>query len=453
MFKISDIFDRKYRLDGLAPDVGGMGKVLFAIPVNGGKRVAIKHCKEHQYYDRFRREVRILEKYFGNTKVVQLLDMNLEFEPPYFVMPFAENGDLSLHVEKIIGNQEVQEQVFFRMIDAVAELHSNGDIHRDIKPQNFLLFSGAVVVSDLGLAKDANTGTVFTKTMDRGGTEEFAPPEYYKVGGFKNAKPQWDIFSLGKSFYRLITNRHAQHLSPEGIPPSIYYVIKRCCEVREEDRFSTLSVLRPAVKDAFDPILKRLDPFTDFQNKLDSIVQRLKKSSEYLPDEINRLFVALGALDKAAQTNFAENISLPILRIISEDQRLTQNIEWFLDIYAAILEEKKSQRIDFSYAETVATKMKIIFDSANVSFGNKSKALDLAIIMAVACNRFAAMATCAEMIKSVTDDGLGMAVGEIIKKYATQSFICSIEPIACSNQTVRSRLADIRNSQKEDPIW
>ena len=103
--------------------------------------------------------------------------------------------------------------------------------------------------------------------------------------------------------------------------------------------------------------------------------------------------------------------------------------------------------IAFSYAETVTEEMRIVFNSTQATIDFKTTALTFAIEMSIACNRFAAMDACSGMIKSVSDEGLGMAVAELIKKYSEHGFIHSIEPTTCSSQAVRNRLSEIRKAQ------
>jgi eukaryotic-like serine/threonine-protein kinase len=81
----------------------------------------------------------LLSQFKGNEKVVQVVDQNLDHDPPYFVMKFYPDGDLSKWAPSLEGDYKIQEQCFLQMIDCIQELHSKDTLHRDIKAQNFLL--------------------------------------------------------------------------------------------------------------------------------------------------------------------------------------------------------------------------------------------------------------------------------------------------------------------------
>lgn len=57
-----------------------------------------------------------------------------------------------------------QEKCFLQMIDCVQELHTKGEFHRDIKPQNFLVEGEQIVVSDFGLSMEIGSNTAFTRS-------------------------------------------------------------------------------------------------------------------------------------------------------------------------------------------------------------------------------------------------------------------------------------------------
>ena len=123
MFKKGDIIDKKYRVDGVCSDIGGMGTLLFVSPLDEERedQVVLKYCKieSDESIARFRREVRLMSEYQGNSKIVQLIDYNLEYDPPYFVMKYYPLGDLTGLSENIRDDISLQEDIFVQMIDCV----------------------------------------------------------------------------------------------------------------------------------------------------------------------------------------------------------------------------------------------------------------------------------------------------------------------------------------------
>lgn len=163
MFDVGEVIDGKYRVDGLCSDSGGMGAILFVTPLKSelAFKVVLKYCRDNneEQLKRFRREVRLLASFEGNSKIVQIVDRGLSHDPPYFVMKHYPDGDLSKLHEKLRSSYEAQEQCFLQMIDCVQELHSRNEFHRDIKPQNFLLEGDQIVVSDFGLTTEVGSDT------------------------------------------------------------------------------------------------------------------------------------------------------------------------------------------------------------------------------------------------------------------------------------------------------
>ena len=99
IFDAGDTFDERYLVLGPCNEGGGMGTLLFVrrlSRVNGPRRV-LKFCKATtaEAIRRFKREVRLMGEFRGNKRVVQLLYSNLDHDPPYFVMDYFEDGDLT----------------------------------------------------------------------------------------------------------------------------------------------------------------------------------------------------------------------------------------------------------------------------------------------------------------------------------------------------------------------
>jgi len=448
--KVGDVFADKYVIWDLPPDVGGMGRVLFVHPQGAPQnKLALKFCKDPALYDRFKREVSILRKYAGNTKVIQILDHKLDSRPPFFTMPYCAKGDVHSRLDRVKGDQAFQEKVFYRLIDAVAELHANGDVHRDLKPQNFLILDdGSVVVSDFGLAKLGDGGTVLTKTYDQGGTHEFAPPEFYTEGGFKNATIAWDIFSLGKTFYRLASGRNALYISADGLPPSLFHVIRKSCEIDPKLRYKSLTELRQAVQSAFDIILSRLEPGGQFIRTLEITTKKLGQG-RFNSDEVRELLNTLPTLDDATQIYFAENLPNHFLGIVGSNPDFAKSAESVVEAYEKMLAQKEMRNVGFSYAETVAADMAELFQSPHIENTLRVRCLRIAIDWSIRCNRFAAMDKCGDMIKSVDSEDLGFLVADLISEFYEHGFISSIEATACKSASIRKKLIELKAQETD----
>ena len=219
MFNTDEIIDDRYIVKGVCSETGGMGTLLFVNRTNrptGPVRV-LKYCKQpsEEILKRFRREVRLMKQFKGNSRVVQILYSNLDHDPPYFVMQYFPDGDLTKTLNIIRSDLDAQEVTFNQMIDCVAELHAQDVFHRDIKPQNFLIEDGSVVISDLGLSTEIDSSTMFTRSSMYWGTPGYLPPEFSSAGGFKNADASSDVFMLGKTFYYLLCGRDPTYLLPD----------------------------------------------------------------------------------------------------------------------------------------------------------------------------------------------------------------------------------------------
>jgi serine/threonine protein kinase len=92
-----------------------------------------------------------------------------------------------------------------QVADALAYAHSQGVLHRDVKPSNLLLDAhGAVWVTDFGVAKLAEEAGL-TQSGELVGTLKYMPPE--RFAGRTDARG--DVYSLGMTLYEMLTLRPA----------------------------------------------------------------------------------------------------------------------------------------------------------------------------------------------------------------------------------------------------
>lgn len=99
-----------------------------------------------------------------------------------------------------------------QLIAAVAEIHENGIVHRDLKLENILLCNGRVKITDFGLAKFASDQEA-QKTL--GGTLHFCPPEVVYHLLANKPKPDFDqkldIWALGLLIEMLLSSDALEH--------------------------------------------------------------------------------------------------------------------------------------------------------------------------------------------------------------------------------------------------
>lgn len=444
MINVGDVVDKKYRVDGVCSDAGGMGRVLFitSLVQSFPFQLVLKYCKNPSEEEtlRFRREVRLLAAYAGNSKVVNVVDFGLDHDPPYFVMQFYPEGDLCRVIHLIQEDLATQEASFLQMIDCLQELHAKGMFHRDIKPQNFLINAGYLVISDFGLSTEIGSNTAFTRSSMHWGTQGFIPPEFLN-GGFKHATAASDIFMLGKTMYVLASNRDPMYPVADGISPQIFFIIERCCKIQPERRYQSLAELRQAIVAAFDVLTGRAGGVGKARQLLLQITSLLENDGKFNPSDV------IGFIELFALLNGDDKLKLsfelpPQLFSVLSNTELVTHLSAFLSAYSHMVDGKD---YGWSYAETIASNMKEVFYGADSSITDKCSALDLAIRASIYMNRFAAMDTCIEIITHVSDEALGFAVAGVVLSH-DEHFLRTIEPSSCRSDSVANAIRQLREA-------
>ncbi len=438
------VIDGKYQIQGSCSNAGGMGTLLYVTAVGStGSPLVLKVCKfaDEEMRARFRREVRLMQQFAGSNYVVPIVDANLDHDPPYFVMPHYEHGDLMGKAAQFRANLEQVDVVFNRMIDCLSHLHEKQVFHRDVKPQNFLLGAGTMVVSDLGLCTEHQSLTGFTRSTQWAGTPGYMPPEFMN-GGFKDADATSDIFMLGKSFYVLLCGRDPMYLVADGIPPQLFPILERCCAVNPMSRYQSLASLKQSLKSAFDVLLGRAVGPGKAYALMRAIADKLRLSQQYSPAEVSQFVEELGHLEPRDQHQMCLELPPEAFSVLSQ-ALVHSHLSQFIQIYRGMAE---NATYSWSFAEDIAKNMKVLFESESISAANKAEALRVAIIAAVRQNRFAAMGTCKAMIIRVEEAELGQRVHDILVERDTH-FIQHIDPAECRHAAVRAAVVNLKAAE------
>ena len=122
-------------------------------------------------------------------------------------MKFACGGSLLDSKESFGDSPRHAVQLVATVARAVDYAHTQGILHRDLKPGNILLDArGEPMVSDFGLAKWLDTASELTRTLTVFGTPGYIAPEQAENAA-ADLTAATDIYSLGAILFELLTGR------------------------------------------------------------------------------------------------------------------------------------------------------------------------------------------------------------------------------------------------------
>src|SRR4051812_27597845 len=175
---------------------GGYATVYRATQESIGREVAVKvenrTLESDRDRQRFMREARAAGRMSSHPHVVDLFDAGMTPDGhPYLIMELCD-GSYAERMRSAPLSPEEAREVGFKIADALADAHSLGVLHRDVKPAN-ILFSrfGEPALADFGLAILAEWRDV-SITLDVL-TPAYAPPETFRHA---TPGPAADVYAL-----------------------------------------------------------------------------------------------------------------------------------------------------------------------------------------------------------------------------------------------------------------
>ncbi len=200
---------------------GGMGLVYRARDRNLEQDVVIKvprrqALEDPQFMQRFAIEIRALVK-LSHPHVVKVIDADKHDGLPYAVMPYLAGGSLETRRAKnaqgaIVGSPAGTLHNWLPAIGSALDfIHSQGYIHRDVKPANILFDAhGNAFLSDFGVAKvvgasrEAANASSLTGAGFVMGTPDYLAPEVILGQPFDH---RVDQYALAATVFEILTGR------------------------------------------------------------------------------------------------------------------------------------------------------------------------------------------------------------------------------------------------------
>ncbi|MGY0022261.1 protein kinase domain-containing protein [Streptomyces sp. YJ-C3] len=242
-----EFLDGRFRIEE-ALDRGGMGSIWTATETATGRLVAVKALRLDAYTQgrfspaertrrrvelmkRFEREGAILEE-LDHPAIPRLLHRGYHHEEPYLVMEYVDGVNLrellDLRRPFPFGAAVA---IAVQIAEALGHAHTNGVVHRDLKPGNVVIAAadGAVKLLDFGIAHLADPdATRYTALGATPGSAGYMAPE--QLRGQQDISAAVDLYALGSVLFELFTgekpfedkpdrNKDTQHL--EDLPPRV----------------------------------------------------------------------------------------------------------------------------------------------------------------------------------------------------------------------------------------
>lgn len=302
--------DGRYEITELI-GVGGMADVYKATDILEDRTVAVKILKNEfadneEFVRRFRNESKAIAV-LSHPNIVKIYDVGFTEKIQFIVMEYIDGITLKEFMEQQ-GVIKWKDCIHFiiQILRALQHAHDRGIVHRDIKPQNIMLFpDGTIKVMDFGIARFAREEgkTISDKAI---GSVHYISPEQAS-GDVTDEKS--DIYSVGVMMYEMLTGEkpfdgenpvsvalmHMQNEAKplrsvnDSVPEGLEEIVLRAMQKEASKRYQSASEM-----------IKDIEEF----KKNPSIVFEYKYLSE------KTQYFNAGAISKAAAESSSKSVAM-----------------------------------------------------------------------------------------------------------------------------------------------
>ncbi len=247
---------------------GGMATVYRARQVNMQRDVAIKIMsadliEDPEFVARFEREAHVIAR-LEHPRILPVHDFGLDGDLFYLVMRLVEGESLYYRLRNGPVPLKKVAKYLAQIAEALDYAHSQGVIHRDLKPNNVLIDKwDNLYLMDFGLAKMVAASQSLTQTGMVLGTPTYMAPEQWRG---EPVDARTDVYALGVILYEMVLGRtpfesdtpftlmykHINDAPPSPcemmpeLPEAVEAVILKALAKNKEDRYQSAGELARA---------------------------------------------------------------------------------------------------------------------------------------------------------------------------------------------------------------
>src|SRR5580704_2626710 len=243
---------KEYMPNGVAGRSGGESKV---VPYTEQTK------QEFEWgLDRFLEEARVLKKFSNHPGIVSVDTVFRDNGTAYLVMEFLDGVTFEKFLARRGGRItfETAMRVVLPAMDALAAVHAEGILHRDISPDNiYLTRAGKVKLIDFGAARNALGQK--SRNLSIILKEGYAPEEQYRASGIQG--PWTDVYAMAATLYHAITGKIPQPALDRQaqdklqwpsqlqiqIEPRIEAALMKALSIKASDRFQSMEDFKAAL--------------------------------------------------------------------------------------------------------------------------------------------------------------------------------------------------------------